>query len=173
MRFVINNEVFEITREDIIDSLKKVSPKPFDGRNKYYIEINGIKYPIKQPIHLVTGLAYTGRFGAQDAQRILTKLRFSIHLLTEQKSIEPIRMIKTSTSTPAGIIKFAVTLEQDEDGYIVVSCPVLPGCHSQGRTDEEAIANIKEAIRGYIASMRKHGEVVPGIKEVREVEVPV
>ena len=55
-------------------------------------------------------------------------------------------------------MKFAITLEQDEDGFIVASCPVLPGCHSQGRTKEEAIANITEAIQGYIASLHKHGE---------------
>ncbi len=58
-------------------------------------------------------------------------------------------------------MKFAVTLEQDEDGFIVASCPALPGCHSQRRTREEAIANITEAICGYIASMRKHGEPIP------------
>jgi predicted RNase H-like HicB family nuclease len=70
-------------------------------------------------------------------------------------------------------MKFVITFEQDEDGYIVVSCPALPGCHSQGETREEAIANIKEAIRGYIASMRKHGEPIPSITEVEEVEVAV
>lgn len=67
-------------------------------------------------------------------------------------------------------MRFAVTLEQDEDGYIVASCPALRGCHSQGRTREEAIANIKEAIQGYIASMRKHGEPIP-VTDVEEVEV--
>ena len=70
-------------------------------------------------------------------------------------------------------MKFAITLERDEDGYIVVSCPALPGCHSQGRTREEAIANIREAIGGYVASMRKHGEPIPSITEVEEVEVAV
>jgi predicted RNase H-like HicB family nuclease len=69
-------------------------------------------------------------------------------------------------------MKFTVTFEQDEDGFIIASCPALPGCHSQGRTREEAIANIAEAIRGYIASMRKHGEPIP-ITEVEEVEVAV
>lgn len=69
-------------------------------------------------------------------------------------------------------MKFAVTLEEDEDGFIVVSCPVLPGCHSQGRTREEAISNITEAIRGYIASMRKHGETIL-VNDVEEVEVAV
>ena len=58
-------------------------------------------------------------------------------------------------------MKFAITLECDEDGYIVASCPALPGCHSQGTTKAEAIANIQEAIRGYITSMRKHGEPIP------------
>ena len=41
---------------------------------------------------------------------------------------------------------FAVTLEPGEDGYIVAECPSLPGCVSQGRTEGEALANIKEAI---------------------------
>ncbi len=58
-------------------------------------------------------------------------------------------------------MKFAITLEQDEGGFIVASCPALPGCHSQGRTREDAIANISEAIRGYIASICKHGEPIP------------
>jgi len=68
-------------------------------------------------------------------------------------------------------MKFAITLERDEDGYTVVSCPALPGCHSQGKTREEAVTNIMEAIQGYVASMRKHGEPVPSITEVEEVEV--
>lgn len=65
--------------------------------------------------------------------------------------------------------KFAVSLESD-DGFITVSCPALPGCHSQGRTRQEALNNITEAIRGYVASMRKHLEPVPEIDwEVIEV----
>ncbi len=53
-------------------------------------------------------------------------------------------------------MKFTIILTRDEDGFFVASCPALPGCHSQGRSREEAIANIEEAIRGYIVSMRKH-----------------
>ena len=37
-----------------------------------------------------------------------------------------------------------------EDGYWVAECPSLPGCVSQGRTRQEALANIKEAIEGYV-----------------------
>jgi antitoxin HicB len=162
MRFIIGAKSYEIDQAAIIRATKGVSPKPFDGRNRYYVELHGLKYPIKQTIHLVTGLSYTADFTAQYAHHILKKLGFTIH-----------SRITARAAAGAGIQKFAVTLEQDEDGFIVASCPALPGCHSQGGTDEEAIANIREAIRGYIASLRRHGEPIPAIKEVREVEVPV
>ena len=58
-------------------------------------------------------------------------------------------------------MKFLVTLEEDEDGFIVASCPALPGCHSQGCSREEALINIREAIEGVAESMRKHGEHLP------------
>ncbi|HUG38558.1 MAG TPA: type II toxin-antitoxin system HicB family antitoxin [Candidatus Limnocylindrales bacterium] len=46
-----------------------------------------------------------------------------------------------------------VILSPGEDGYWVVECPSLHGCISQGKTREEAVANIKEAIRGYVAAL--------------------
>ena len=60
-------------------------------------------------------------------------------------------------------MKFAVTFETDEDGFVVASCPALPGCHSQGKTKDEALENIKDAIQGFVVSMRKHGEPVPSM----------
>jgi predicted RNase H-like HicB family nuclease len=48
-----------------------------------------------------------------------------------------------------------------DDGYWVVECPSLPGCISQGSTKEEAVANIKEAIRGYVAALEKDNLPVP------------
>jgi predicted RNase H-like HicB family nuclease len=45
---------------------------------------------------------------------------------------------------------FHVTLEDAEDGWIVVECPALPGCVSQGRDQEEALENIKEAITAWL-----------------------
>ncbi|TMB94858.1 MAG: type II toxin-antitoxin system HicB family antitoxin [Chloroflexi bacterium] len=69
-------------------------------------------------------------------------------------------------------MQFLVTLEKDEDGYIVVECPALPGCLSQGKTRDEALANIKDAIEGYLASLQKHGEPLPDA-EVTSVEVKV
>jgi len=48
-----------------------------------------------------------------------------------------------------------------EDGYWIVECPSLPGCISQGSTKEEAVANIKEAIRGYVAALEEDNLPVP------------
>lgn len=45
---------------------------------------------------------------------------------------------------------FHVTLETDEDGWIVVECPALPGCVSQGKDEQEALSNIKEAITAWL-----------------------
>jgi predicted RNase H-like HicB family nuclease len=45
---------------------------------------------------------------------------------------------------------FHVTLEHAEDGWIVAECPALPGCVSQGRNEEEALENIKEAITAWL-----------------------
>ncbi len=70
-------------------------------------------------------------------------------------------------------MKFLVTLEEDEDGFIIASCPALLGCHSQGRSREEALVNIKEAIEGVIASMRKHGEPLPSESDLYEIDVAV
>jgi predicted RNase H-like HicB family nuclease len=56
---------------------------------------------------------------------------------------------------------YRVTIEVDEDGVFVAECPTLPGCISQGKTRSEAVANIKDAIEGYLASLKKHGEPIP------------
>lgn len=72
---------------------------------------------------------------------------------------------------PKASIKFIITIEKDETGWFIASCPALPGCHSQGKTKEEAVTNISEAIRGYIVSLRKHGEPIPNIDEIKEIEI--
>ena len=58
-------------------------------------------------------------------------------------------------------MKYRILIEQDEDGIFVAEVPNLPGCISQGKTREESLANIKDAITGYIASLEKHKEPVP------------
>jgi predicted RNase H-like HicB family nuclease len=63
-------------------------------------------------------------------------------------------------------MRYKIALQRTEDGYSV-SVPGLPGCWSQGATEEEALANIRDAIREYLAA---RDELVRGA-EVREVEV--
>jgi predicted RNase H-like HicB family nuclease len=46
-----------------------------------------------------------------------------------------------------------VIIYPGEDGYWVAECPSLPGCLSQGKTKAEAMTNIREAIRGYVAAL--------------------
>jgi predicted RNase H-like HicB family nuclease len=54
-----------------------------------------------------------------------------------------------------------VMIYPGQDGYFVAECPSFPGCVSQGGTREEAIANIREAIRAYIAALEDDGLPVP------------
>ena len=64
-------------------------------------------------------------------------------------------------------MKLLVTLERDETEMIVAACPAIPGCISQGRTEEEALDNIREAIEARAANG------LPLTISIREVEVPV
>ncbi len=54
-----------------------------------------------------------------------------------------------------------VIIYPGENGYWVVKCPSLPGCISQGKTKQEAIANIKEAIELYIEVLQEKSQPVP------------
>lgn len=68
-------------------------------------------------------------------------------------------------------MKFMVTLERGEDGWIVAECPSIPGCVSQGRTEEEALENIKEAIALCLEVRAEEG--LPLTVRTHEVEVTV
>lgn len=54
-----------------------------------------------------------------------------------------------------------VILYPGEDGYWVAECPSLPGCISQGKTKEEAVQHIREAIEGYVLAPQDDGLPVP------------
>jgi len=64
-------------------------------------------------------------------------------------------------------MKYKVRLEQTEEGF-AVWCPGLPGCWSQGETEEEALTNIKDAIKTYLETV----EILNKDKLTRMVEVP-
>jgi predicted RNase H-like HicB family nuclease len=67
--------------------------------------------------------------------------------------------------------RFSIVVEQDEDGVYISSCPVLQGCYSQGNTYEEAVENLKDAIRLHIEARREVGEPIPIEVAIDKVEV--
>ena len=165
MRITISGEQYHIERQDILNATLDIMPEIPDSRNKYFVTLHERSYPIKQVLHLVTGLPVAG-FISDDAYRVLTKLDFDVSDRS-LPGLEPSR----SPNGDGRTLSLLVTFETDEDGWEVASCPTLPGCHSQGRTRNEALANIKEAIRGYLASMREHGEPTPSSTEFAVVKV--
>jgi predicted RNase H-like HicB family nuclease len=66
-------------------------------------------------------------------------------------------------------MKFATIVDRDEDGMWVIECPSIPGCVSQGRTREEALENIREAIAGCLEVRAERG--LPLTVETAQVEV--
>jgi len=68
-------------------------------------------------------------------------------------------------------MKLLVTIDRDEDGMYVAECPSIPGCVSQGKTEKEALKNVREAIKACLEVRAERG--MPLTVAVREVEVTV
>ena len=165
MNFQIAGRRYELAPEDVMSATRSIPPEVPDGRYKYFVKLHGRQYPIKQVMRLVTGLE-SAEFISHEAYRILAALGFDI------SDKLPSEVVSAKTSNGEGrALKLLITFETDEDGWVVASCPTLPGCHSQGRTRAEALRNIREAIRGYLASLREHGVPAPASSEFEVVEV--
>ena len=67
--------------------------------------------------------------------------------------------------------KFTVVVEKDEDGLYVASVPLLQGCYTQGETYEEALDNIKDAVKLHIEARRDLEEPIPIEVAIDEVQV--
>lgn len=68
-------------------------------------------------------------------------------------------------------MRFRVWIGQDEDGIFIAKCPSFPGCVSDGKTRTDALKNIKDAIEGYVESLKKHSEPVPSPISEEVIEV--
>ena len=165
MNITINGKLYHIERQDVMDATRGIMPAIPNRRNKYFVRLHERDYPIKQVLHLVTG-SPVAEFISDDAYRVLTRLDFDVLDRSALEATSP-----ASPNVDGQALRLLVTFETDEDGWEVASCPTLPGCHSQGRTRSEALMNIKEAIRGYLASMREHNEPLPSSTEFAIVEV--
>lgn len=182
MNFMLRGVALSITSDDVLSATRDASPTPTDRRNKYFLEIHGRRFPIKQVVRLVTGLPSTG-FTARDAHRILTRLGFDIsedqvRTLGNARNADRANGDPTSVADPETTTRdnrevrtLLVVFQTDEDGWEVASCPTLPGCHSQGRTRKDALDNVREAIKGYLASLRMHDAALPPSSEYQIVEV--
>ena len=67
-------------------------------------------------------------------------------------------------------MKYKVVISEGEDGWYVVECPSVPGCVSQGKTVEEALKNIKDAIQGCLEVLNERIEL-KGKEKIMEVVV--
>ena len=71
------------------------------------------------------------------------------------------------------MVSYKVILERDEEEECYVAAvPALPGCHTQGKTREETLERVKEAIQGYLESLQKDGAPMPTDVDIEEVAVP-
>jgi predicted RNase H-like HicB family nuclease len=68
-------------------------------------------------------------------------------------------------------MKLIITLQRDETGMIVAECPAIPGCVSQGETEDDAVQNIREAIEACLEARAAHG--MPLTVATCEIEVSV
>lgn len=68
-------------------------------------------------------------------------------------------------------MKLLITLYQDEDGVFIAECPAIPGCVSQGDTEDLALENVRDAIRECLEVRAEHG--MPLTIPTREIEVAV
>ena len=68
-------------------------------------------------------------------------------------------------------MKYRVLVQTDEDGCFVAEVPSLPGCISQGKSRDEALKNIREAIHLYLESLQAHGDAVPPPIQEEIVEI--
>jgi len=74
------------------------------------------------------------------------------------KRMKPFQLPMNNVKIEVKDMKFNVTIEGDEVGGYVVSCPTLVGCHSQGDTVDEALKNIEEAIQACLESLSEDAE---------------
>lgn len=74
------------------------------------------------------------------------------------------------------VLNFKAIIEQDEEGFFVASVPAIPGCHTQGKTYEEALENIKEAVELCLEETNKNKIAWPIINSSRflgVVDLPI
>jgi len=70
-------------------------------------------------------------------------------------------------------MKWKIELEKDEDGWFVATCPALPGCVSQGKTEKAAIKHMREAIQLHLSSLAEDGIPISSKNNKKQVLVSI
>ncbi len=71
------------------------------------------------------------------------------------------------------VLNYKVMLRKESEGGYTVTVPSLPGCVTYGETIEESLTMVKEAIEGFIESLKKHGEEIPSNDGVLEYNLSI
>jgi 5-methylcytosine-specific restriction protein B len=87
MEFVIGKRRVELTKEKVVEVLKGLEPEPLRGRARYYVELEGKKYPVKQVMAAVTGLSKES-FSTEQAVKVLRALSFEVKDLRKERRLE-------------------------------------------------------------------------------------
>lgn len=77
------------------------------------------------------------------------------------------KKIKTTT------YNFPIIIEKDEDGFFVADCPEIQGCHTQGHTLEEAITNIRDAIKLHLKILKEEKQYIPTYQPVSLTSIEI
>jgi hypothetical protein len=87
MEFVIGKRRVELSKEKVMEVLKGLEPEPLRGRARYYVELDGKKYPVKHVMVAVTGLSKES-FSTEQAVKILKALGFEVKDLRKERRLE-------------------------------------------------------------------------------------
>lgn len=79
--------------------------------------------------------------------------------MTKKTKVNRVRETKINYKTEH-FVDYPIIFEENEGSSWTVTCPILPGCISEGNTKEEAIRNIKDAIQLYIRAVRKEMDII-------------
>jgi hypothetical protein len=87
MEFTIGKKKVELTKERVVEVLKGLQPEPLRGRARYYVELDGKKYPVKQVMAAVTGLSKES-LSTEQAVKVLRALGFEVKDLRKERRLE-------------------------------------------------------------------------------------
>jgi 5-methylcytosine-specific restriction protein B len=87
MEFVIGKRRVELTKEKVVEVLKGLEPEPLRGRARYYVELDGRKYPVKQVMVAVTGLSKESS-STEQAVKVLRALGFDVKDLRKERRLK-------------------------------------------------------------------------------------